>query len=147
MPFIIHCPTCRNPLTAGESEMPYVVACPSCRMPLTVPASSTVPTPVAEEPFALSSDETSYRSRRRRRSSIGMTLLLSGLGLWLLSAVVLIIGYAGAFRAAEVGNRDGVIPFVIPVYGGWCIAFFGTAFFFMGLLAIVIQAGVRDAQD
>lgn len=41
MTFLIHCPTCRYPLTVDESQVSSVVGCPTCRYPLTASAPST----------------------------------------------------------------------------------------------------------
>lgn len=43
MPFVVHCPACRSPLSVAESPLAYATTCPSCHRPLTVPAVAPVP--------------------------------------------------------------------------------------------------------
>jgi uncharacterized protein YbaR (Trm112 family) len=90
MSLVIHCPTCRHPLTVHESQAGTVVACPTCRHPLTVPAVADAVVPMPAELIAAPSDEAQRRRARydRQRPSGAALAVLVIVGV----AVAVLVG-------------------------------------------------------
>lgn len=96
MPFVVHCPTCRHPLTVDEASAGQTVACPTCRAPLAVPAAAVPVAPA--EPF----EPAAEGSRRSRRPAKG-----GGLPVWaVVGALVLLVAVAIGIAVAVTRGND-----------------------------------------
>lgn len=95
MPFVVHCPTCRHPLTVDEASAGQSVACPTCRAPLAVPAAAVPVAPA--DPFEPPAEEP-RRARRPAQSG--------GVPVWaVVGALVLLVAVAiGVALAVTRGN-------------------------------------------
>ena len=97
MPFVVTCPTCRQPLTVDEASSGTTVACPTCRAPLAVPAAAVPVAPA--DPF----EPPAKDPRRSRRPVQG-----GGVPVWaMVGALVLLV--AGIVVAVAL-SRSGQQP-------------------------------------
>lgn len=91
MALVIHCPTCRHPLTVHEAQAGTAVACPTCRHPLTVPVFAAAEPEPPVELIAAPSDDAQRRrakyDRQRPSGAVWVVLVLVGVAVAVLVGV------------------------------------------------------------
>lgn len=90
MPFVVHCPACRHPLTVDEASAGATVACPTCRAPLVVPAAAVPAQPA--DPFDLPADEPRPKKRiERDKPASNLTIFYVVVGILVAVVMALVI--------------------------------------------------------